>query len=234
MHSTYNPVYRPSELHESFLTGDFLELMAKKSPDYPYERIGLDRFIAILIDMQEANILPPATLLDIGSNTGFFSQLFALSGYTVTAIDNEAAPQVQGHYPCSLRAIAESQNTELHLETIQFCWTDARKWIAQTQQNHVVSLLLSVVHQWFNGYAGSDSEKTPKKDILTFLENVIRKTEKIIYFETPVRHINGLDCGLDLVAWFTQQPLVKSINNVSHSLDADGEFREIYRIQLHT
>lgn len=229
---TYSPVYRWPMLFDAIGSHDFESIpdIALDS-EYAYERIALDRFLLIWADMREGGCRTGMKMLDVGCNVGTLSCCFAAAGFRVLGIDSDIAPQVQGYYPLD-SARAREQMAKLcraNRPTFKSC-TLAELLARSPSERFDYVLLLSVVHQWWEGYLGEGAGKQAKEFIERQLVDLLHRTSTAIYLENPEYSFAASPHSHTLPAWFAEQCGVRSVERIGHSVDAGGQFRPIYRI----
>lgn len=229
---TYLPVPNNSQLYHHLLAKDYEYLVeGGLQSKYPYERVGFDRLLAILNDLELLKLTPPAAVLDIGCNIGLFSLGLASLGYEVVGVDSNIAADTQGFYPEKILGIAQNLKEQLALPTATFVDMDIELFFETNQTQFDICLLLSVVHQWFAGYAGSGLGTKPRARVEEFLQNLTTRINHVIYYEGPEEEIIS-DMQLSLPAWFLQTSVAQQVTPLSVSVSANGYLRTLYRIEL--
>ena len=70
--------------------GDFVPLLQELAArDGKYERVAVDRALAVAIDMAAIGMPIPSQVLDVGCSVGTVSVLLAAAGHRVTGIDSD-------------------------------------------------------------------------------------------------------------------------------------------------
>jgi SAM-dependent methyltransferase len=228
---TYLPVQADGQLHKVLLHQDYEAFFEPVCANLPYERVGFDRLLAILVDLKLLDIKPSATVLDIGCNNGLFSLGLAALGYKVTGIESNIAVEVIPGYPPRLLDDAELLKERLHLQHVEFIEADIADYLACSPQHFDVCLLLSVVHQWSAGYASSGMGAKPYEIIEQLLTKLVSQVDHVLYYEGPETEELAQAGTLPLPAWFATHGFVKRIVPIAVSVAANGELRTLYRLE---
>jgi SAM-dependent methyltransferase len=229
---TYLPVLQDVQLYQKLFERDYEYLSEAIKAKYPYERIGFDRFLAILIDLEMTRIYPPASVLDIGCNVGLFSLGLSTMGYNVVGVDSNIAADVQGSYPENVVDIACSLQNELEIENLKFVRADVEDFLESNPGQFEVCLLLSVVHQWFAGYASSGIGRKSQLEIEETLRRLVSHIDRVIYYERPEEEGIIQDMNISLPGWFLGTSLAEHVIPIATSIAANGQLRTLYRIEL--
>lgn len=229
---TYLPVVEDVQLYRNLRCRDYECLAAPIAARYPYERVGFDRLLAILVDLEELEILPPASVLDIGCNVGLFSLALAAVGYRVTGVDSNIAADVQGFYPDRVLSIARDHKDMLALDRLDLVEADVADHLSAAARRFDVCLLLSVVHQWRAGYASSGIGVKADGDVVRLLTLLASRTNRALYYEgMDDAHLRAVE-GVRLPDWFVARSLASTYRAIAVSPAANGEFRTLYRIEI--
>jgi SAM-dependent methyltransferase len=225
---TYLPVLRDASLYYLLRDQDYEGLAEQMQAEYPYERVGLDRLLAILIDLSQMRITPPARVLDIGCNTGLFSLGLAAKGYTVVGVDSNIAAEVQEFYPGKIIDTAmQLADTFKNLKLVESAISD---FLAENHDTFDIGLLLSVVHQWSGGYAASRQGVKTSAQIEETLAMLVSRIYHVMYYEGPDEDSLPSLNALSLPRWFCDTTLVQQAVPIALSVAANGELRTLYRL----
>lgn len=228
---TYLPVQTDGQWHRMLLHEDYEAFSGSVDATLPYERVGFDRLLAILVDLKLLGIKPPATVLDVGCNSGLFSLGLAVSGYEVTGIESNIAVEAKPGYPSRLLDDAECLKNLLHLRNAKFVEADIADYLGCSAGYFDVCLLLSVVHQWFAGYALSGTGAKHREEIQKLLRTLVSQIDRVLYYEGPETEEAARAVTLPLPDWFAAQGLVSRIVPIAASVAANGELRTLYRLE---
>lgn len=231
---TYLPTWADARVLEPLRVWNFAAVEAALEEAAPYERVGLDRLIAIANDLVALNIRPPARVLDLGCNTGFFSIALGLMGYDVVGVDNNIAAHTQGWYPHPPLEAAARAKDQLRLATVMFVQADVAEYVAQPALLFDATLLLSVVHQWFEGYASTPEGRKPIEQIASTLRRVAGVTRHCVYYEGPEHETDAGKMALPLPAWFLLDGQFETMLPICASPSAFGDLRTVYRLSRRT
>lgn len=228
---TYQPVFKDSSYFELLKRKMYEDLSDPISKIvYDYERICIDRVIAIINDLSSLNI-QTGKVLDIGCNIGFFSHSLKCLDFDVLGIDNNAAPNTQGYYPEPCLITANKLNDVYNVYP-EFIETDITDYILTQQSSFDIVLLLNVVHHFFGGYAKTGEGVKSDDIIVLFLNKLIQSTKKVIYFEGPEdKEIEYYVPGMEFPKWFADTFDDIRIIRIANTCGADGKIRGLYRIQ---
>jgi SAM-dependent methyltransferase len=232
MTQTYLPVPQNIKVFRHLFARDYEYLYDPLAVKYHYERVGFDRLLAIINDLEMMSLYPPASILDVGCNTGLFAVGLANMGYQVTGVDNNMAADVQGFYPEKILDIAGQLKNELELENLNFIDTDIETFLAHSPAGFDVCLLLSVVHQWFAGYAVTGIGLKSQNEIEKILQKIASRTNRLIYYEGPQAEHPVYNRHIALLDWFFSAAGARRITLLSNSVSAEGDLRALYRIEL--
>jgi len=231
---TYLPIWSDPRILWHICDGDYAALAAALDEATAYERAGVDRVLAIISDLAELGIRPPARVLDVGCNTGLFSLTLGLLGYRVVGVDDNMAAQAQGWYPEPPLLLARQSCEQLGLTHVSFMEADVATVVRQSAEPFDICLLLSVTHQWFQGYASTPLGAKTEADITATLRNIANATRAVLYFEGPEHEVDASKVTLPLPDWFLQQGLFAFVRPLSISATALGDLRQLYRLTRDT
>ncbi|PTY06628.1 hypothetical protein DB347_11350 [Opitutaceae bacterium EW11] len=226
---TYLPVFRGTLDREVCMHPDSPVSVVDSAAIYPFERVGLDRLIAITIDLFRRSIYKPARILDVGASTGLFAEALADRGYSVTAIENNLAADVQKRYPVQPSILLAASASCHRAGELEFVAADFIDFIASSTAVWEACLLLSVVHQVYSGYAMTAVGRRKPEELVRVLQKLAQSVTHGIYFESPSSEpVNQLLGELFTPDWFLKHTCVKSYELLVNSASADGDLRPLY------
>jgi SAM-dependent methyltransferase len=226
---TYLPIFSDPHIFQRLAERDYEVLLELPATEYEYERIGLDRLLTIIQDMRKCSINPPASVLDLGCSTGLFTWGLSELGYFVTGIDNSIATDVHPVYPSRVLDLANRQRLN---NRALFRDTEIADFIINTTDIYDVCLLLSVVHQWFAGYALSGKGAKSHDEIITVLAKLAQRVRRCIYFEGPENEPIIPNSSIKLPDWFISAGLASAMTPLSQSVSTFGQLRTMYRLDI--
>ncbi len=230
---TYLPVWPDMRVLDALRWGDYQSVADALPQASTYERAGIDRLLMIINDLTEIGLRGPRRVLDIGCNSGLFSLGLGLLDYHVTGIDDNVAAQSQGWYPEQPLSLAERGRLDLQLaDRVVFEKVDATTFLDRPQPPFDVCLLLSVVHQWFEGYASTTLGAKPQATIERTLRRIATLTGSVLYFEGPEHETDARKLTLPLPSWFVAAGLFSRVTPLGVSATALGDLRTLYRLSL--
>jgi SAM-dependent methyltransferase len=231
---TYLPFGFSREALEAFSQGDHQPLIGELPGLPEYERVGVDRVLAIATDMALLGGLRAARVLDVGCSIGTIAALLARCGYDVTGIDSDVVAQVQSWQDAALLEQVRASNAE---GTCTLVRTDVREHLAALEESYDVALLLSVVHHWLPGYGYTGVDQFTRAEVAATLEQLCRRTRRCIYLETPIEdeaeEMPPDPAGEFLFpGWFLAQGLATDVTLVASTLATNAKPRRLYRLDL--
>lgn len=227
----YQPLYKHHN-QMKLLTSFRYDLLyiSNFDPNFEFERICLDRLIMISRDLYLLGIKPPATLLDLGCNIGFFSHSFAALGYNVTGLDNNIAQEVQGF--SKVKPLDFANELKLRYQTkVNFITGDLIDYLNNCPKYDTV-LFLNILHHFFQGYASQGVKSLNIESIQELLTLLSDKTNKVLYFE--INEEFAKDYGWrreDIPDLVILNSKFKSVTAVGMTVGAGGDFRNVYRCE---
>ncbi len=228
---TYLPVWPDMNVLDAIRWGDYQAVVDALPSASTFERAGIDRLLLILNDLNELGLKCPRRVLDVGCNSGLFSLGLGLLGYDVVGIDDNVAAMSQGWYPEPPLSLAERGRLQLKLmERVRFETIDATAFVDRSQPAFDICLLLSVVHQWFQGYASTPLGAKPEAEIERTLRRIAALTRDVLYFEGPEYETDARKQTLSLPDWFVAAGLFREVTVLGTSATALGDLRTIYRL----
>jgi SAM-dependent methyltransferase len=171
-------------------------------------------------------------VLDVGCSSGLFSLGLAAAGYRVSGVDSNIAADVQGFYPEKPLSIAERLKADLPHADVTFIQGDVADVLATETACYDVCLLLSVVHQWFAGYALTGVGVKPLDRIEDTLRALVSHVTRVIYYEGPEDDAAAAAMHLRLPAWFIETGLLQAATPIAVSAAANGSLRTLYRMEV--
>src|SRR5262249_3197739 len=152
---------------EEFGRGDAEPLLHElRSRPGSYERVGVDRALAIALDLALTRAPRNARILDVGCSTGTISVLLSRIGYQGTGIASDVVAGVQEWQDSKLLTEARARHSS---DTCRLLQVDVRQHLAETQERYDVALLLSVIHHWLPGYGYTGAARFERSEIRKFL-----------------------------------------------------------------
>ncbi|MFQ5517794.1 MAG: class I SAM-dependent methyltransferase [Acidimicrobiia bacterium] len=199
-----------------------------------YERVGVDRALAVAADLALLGIRRGATILDVGCSVGTISLLLASIGYHVTGVDSDVVADVQSwHDRGKLQGIRKAVISDrCHLMR-----ADIRRYLASTEERFDVTLLFSVVHHWIEGYGYSGEQQFTRAEVDTTLRGLCARTRSHIYLETPISDEEASmrpDPEGEFVfpAWFLNSHLADRVELIASTVATNAQPRRLYRLDL--
>lgn len=219
---TYLPELSISDLVHSLTSQDWTAVEEKLSGQQ-YERLGLDRALAIASDLLARHqSLRGLRILDVGCNNGLVAKVLSALGCSVVGIDNGVVDS-QGLYS-DLQSQTRFLGFEFHTNDLaEFLGVDDRYWDC--------ILLLSVTHHWETGYAMSGKRCYSDDDIRRLLATLFRRTRLSIYYECPCNE-PGFDAGFGvdfLLRYCSELPKMRSLG---HTIGPNGYLREFWALDM--
>ncbi len=219
---TYLPDLSVSDLVHALASQDWATVDEKLSLQQ-YERLGLDRALAIASDLLARHqSLRALRILDVGCNNGLVAKVLSALGCSVVGIDNGDVDS-QGLYS-DLQSQTQFAGFELHTKDLaEFLDVDDRYWDC--------ILLLSVTHHWETGYAMSGKRRYTDDDIGRLLATMFRRTRLSIYYECPCSE-PGFEAGFGvnfLLRYCSELPKTRSLG---HTIGPNGYLREFWSLDM--
>lgn len=199
-----------------------------------YERVGVDRALAIAIDLACLGVPASTRILDVGCSVGTIALLLSEIGYDVTGIDNDAAALVQEWIDGpALEAARERQRTE----RCQLLEADLRAHLRDTSETYDVALLLSVLHHWLPGYGYTGIRRFERAEVAATLKELCRRVRRSLYVEIPiVDEIAEMPADPEgeflFPGWFLAAGLATQATLVASTIATNGKPRRLFRIDL--
>jgi len=219
---TYLPELSISDLVHALVSQDWATVEEKLSRQQ-YERLGLDRALAIASDLLARHqSLSGLRILDVGCNNGLVAKVLSALGCSVVGIDNGDVDG-QGLY-LDLQSQTQLAGFEFHSKDVaEFLDVEYRHWDC--------ILLLSVTHHWETGYAMSGKRRYSDDDIGRLLATMFRRTRLSIYYECPSSE-PGFETGFGinfLLRYCSELPKTRSLG---HTIGPNGYPREFWALDM--
>lgn len=219
---TYLPELSISDLVHALVSQDWAAVDEKLSRQQ-YERLGLDRALAIASDLLARHqSLSGLRILDVGCNNGLVAKVLSALGCSVVGIDNGDVDG-QGLYS-DLQSQTQFAGFEFHSKDVaEYLDVEHRHWDC--------ILLLSVTHHWETGYAMSGKRRYSDDDIGRLLVTMFRRTRLSIYYECPSSE-PGFEAGFGinfLLRYCSELPKTRSLG---HTIGPNGYLREFWALDM--
>lgn len=216
--------------------GDYEPLLAelRAKPPSSYERVGVDRALAIAADLALLGMHDGATILDVGCSTGTIARLLSETGYSVTGVDSDVVARVQ-KWQDGERLRKTRQRMEA--PTCRFIISDILEYLEQTNSAFDVTLLLSVLHHFLTGYGGSGVQAITAERFDALLRTVCSRTKSYLYVEAPgsdEREEAPPDASARFLfpSYFLEAGLSSKVQRIASAVATDGKPRRLYRVHL--
>lgn len=219
---TYLPELAVSELMHAMASHDWSSIEIKLGNQH-YERLGLDRALAIASDLIARNqSLQGLKVLDVGCNNGLVAKTLTTLGCYVVGIDN-CDVDGQGLYS-ELHSDSQSAGFEYHKKDLaEFLYEDKRYWDC--------ILLLSVAHHWETGYAMSGDRRYTDEEISCLLALLFRRTRMSIYYECPSNE-PGFTAGFGVDFLFRHCSELPKVRGLGRTIGPNGYLRELWALDM--
>jgi hypothetical protein len=216
---------------EQFGAGDVKPILSELTDERSYERVGVDRAMAIAIDLAVRGASPEAIILDIGCSLGI---LLSSIGYRVTGLEGDVAASVQSWQDERWISAARGAGASGGFEFVK---TDLRDFLASNDTEFDFALLLSEVHYWLEGCGYSGVARSDRASIRETLVELCSRVRDAIYFETPIddeRIEMPPDPEGEFVfpRWFLDASLATGVTLIASTIATDGRPRRLYRIDM--
>lgn len=201
-----------------------------------YERVGIDRALAMMVDMALIGIPRGARILDVGCSVGTISLALAAGGFSLVGIDSDVVARVQDWQDAAILVEARAIWNSIDI-ACEFHTQDLREHLADGNQRYDVALLLSILHHWLSGYGYSGTEQFDREAIRDTLERLCASVERCLYLEVPIED-EAVEMPSDpegeffFPAWFLTQGLASSVTLVASTIATNGKPRRLWRVDL--
>ena len=219
---TYLPELSISDLVHALTSQDW-SAIGEKLNTQQYERLGLDRALAIASDLfARHGSLQDLRILDVGSNNGLVCKVLSALGCSGVGIDNGDIDG-QGFY-ADLKSQTRSAGFEFHRKDLaEFLELDDRRWDC--------ILLLSVTHHWETGYAMSGERRYSDDDIRHLLSTLFRRAGSSIYYECPSNEPGfQADFGVDFLRRHCNE--LPKMRMLGHTIGPNGYPRDFWALDM--
>ncbi len=199
-----------------------------------YERVGVDRALAIATDFAVRGMARELSILDVGCSVGTVSALLAEIGHRVTAIDNDVAVAKESWHDM---AAVDAYRKELAGPNWQFVPCGLADHLESTDQRYDCALLLSVVHQWLGGWPFLGPAGYDPRALDELLRELCGRVEECLYIETVLPDEYGqmpYDPGGEFAfpGWFLNQGLATNVELVACTVADGGKPGRLYRVDM--
>lgn len=189
-----------------------------------YERMGLDRFFIIEADLKKRYGDSILTVLDVGCNNGLISQAMANVGHVVTGVDNGII-DTQSRYDDLTFLDSRSNNK------IKMVDSDVEEYLCNTRERWDCILLLSVLHQFENGYAFDEKSAYDADHVRKIVNLIFNRANKILYYECPYDE-DGFEFqyGLKFLERYLDNISEYKVEEVAKTIGPNGVVRQLFAI----
>lgn len=232
--TTYLPHGFSAQALRRFGLGDPQPVLAELSGDTSYERVGVDRAMAIAVDMAVRGSRRGASVLDVGCSLGTIGLLLSEIGYSVTGIDSDVVAGVQDWQD---EATLSSAREGLGSENFRFIRTDLRQFLENHDDSYDVVLLLSVLHHWLSGYGYTGTAKFDRNEVEQTLIDLCSRVRDCIYLEVPIED-ETVEMPPDpegefvFPRWFLDSRQAVDVSLISSTIATNGKPRRLYRVDV--
>lgn len=219
---TYLPELSISDLVHALTSHDW-STVTEKLGAQQYERLGLDRALAIASDLfARHGSLEGLRILDVGSNNGLVCKVLAALGCFMVGIDNGDVDG-QGLY-ADLKNQTRATGFEFHRQDLaEFLEVDDRQWDC--------ILLLSVTHHWETGYAMSGKRRYSDVDIRQLLLKLFQRTGGSIYYECPNNEPGfSSEFGVEFLRRYCNE--LPKMRMLGHTIGPNGYPRDFWALDM--
>jgi SAM-dependent methyltransferase len=219
---TYLPEINISDLVHALESQDWTSI-EKKLSCQDYERLGLDRALAIASDLLARHqSLKNLRILDVGCNNGLVAKLLSALGCSVVGIDNGDIDSQRLY--SDLQIQTQFAGFEFHNKDLaEFVDTDSSYWDC--------ILLLSVTHHWETGYAMSGKRRYSDEDIRRLLNTLFRKTKRSIYYECPCDE-PGFEASFGMKFLLRYCNELPKLRPLGYTIGPNGYLREFWALDM--
>ncbi len=233
--ATYLPSRLSAQALSHFGVGRFdLLLEELRNSGGKYERVGVDRALAIALDLALLGEPAKLRLLDVGCSVGTISALLASVGHRVDGIDSDVVARVQEwQAPSLLTQMRQAASTD----NCHFFNRDLREHLRTSTEVYDAALLLSVVHHWLAGYGYTGQTRFERAEVGDTLRQLCARVRKYLYLEVPIvdeypEMPPDPEGEYLFPSWFVSAGLATSIELIASTIATNGKPRRLYRIHL--
>jgi SAM-dependent methyltransferase len=234
-----NTTYQPFGFSDAALMrwglGDYDPLLVELAElGGSYERVAVDRALAIALDMASIGLPIPSRVLDVGCSVGTVSMLLAAVGHTVTGIDSDVVAAVQDWQNPSRLQAARTAQASARCVLLR---RDLREHLEVDDSMFEVVLLLSVLHHWLSGYGYAGVATFDRVEIRETLNRLVGRVTRCLYVETPI-HDEAQEMPPDpegeflFPEWFVDVGCAREIVFVCSTIASNAKPRRLFRIDL--
>jgi SAM-dependent methyltransferase len=233
--TTYLPIGFSQAALAAFGLGETALLLEElEAGGHSYERVGVDRVLAIAGDLALRGLPPDARILDVGCSTGTISVLLAALGYRVTGIDNDVVTRVQEWQDTALIESARRAGAGGRCRLLK---ADLREYLDSRPERCEVGLLLSVLHHWLAGYGYTGEKRFEREEMRVTLRRLCEYVRECIYLEVPIADEYpemppDPEGEFLFPGWFLSAGLASDIRLIASTVASNGKPRRLYRIDL--
>lgn len=219
---TYLPELSISEILNAVESQEW-EPIAKALEQQQYERLGLDRALAIALDIfSRHESLKNIRVLDVGCNNGLLAKILTALGCYVVGIDNGDVDN-QGIYTEII--------SQTSLADFEFHQKDLADFLKYDTHYWDCVLLLSVTHHWETGYAMTGKRRYSDLDIRILLRKLFERTRSNIYYECPSNE-PGFEAGFGINFLFRYCNELPKIRSLGNTIGPNGYLRQLLALDM--
>ncbi len=232
--TTYLPFGFTDVALRRFGIGEVAEVVGELAGGRSYERVGVDRAMAIAIDLAVRGMRSNATILDIGCSVGTIGYLLSQIGYRVTGIDSDVVAEVQEWQDERILDSARSSNSG---DNFSFVKADLRDFLDSNDDRFDAALLLSVLHHWLAGYGYTGESPFDRHEVESTLIELCSRVRDCIYLEVPLED-EAVEMPPDpegefvFPRWFLDSRQATEVELIASTVATNGKPRRLYRIGL--
>lgn len=217
---TYLPDIDVSDVVHALASQDW-SVIERKIQNQQYERLGLDRALAIASDLlMQHQKLTGLKILDVGCNNGLVAKVLSALGCVVVGIDNSDV-DTQGLYI--------GLGDQLHSLGFEFQPKDLADFLDSDERHWDCILMLSVMHHWETGYAMSGERRYSDEKIRQLLEDLFRRSRLCIYYECP-RNEPGFKAGSGIDFLLRHCSELPKIRYLGNTVGPNGYLRDFWAL----
>lgn len=227
----YQPIYKNNSAFDIIASYRF-DLLSESDfiDEYDYERICYDRFILMARDLWIGKINPPASILDLGCNIGFFCHSFQSLGYETIGVENNIAQEVLGFSKQKPLDLAKQLSQRYNLFP-QFIDDDLIATLKRIEKVDVI-LFLNILHHFFKGYASQGSQSLKIDTVTDLLQLLCSKVNHIMYMEINEVFSEEFGWGRnDLIHLVLECTDFIAMTPIGMTVGAGGDCRYVYRCE---